>query len=80
MEKISNIIIFTTAYLVFYTVGTELGVLPEVVIISLFTFSPFLMIYMVIKVLKDGEAPDLAFEDGYWYEDMDQIESARNSA
>lgn len=79
MEKISNIIIFTTAYLLFYTVGAELGVLPEVVIISLFSFSPILVIYMAVKILKDGEAPELSFEDGYWYEDMDQIESARRS-
>jgi hypothetical protein len=78
MDKISNIIIFTTCYLVFYTVGSQLGVLPEVLLLILFAGSPFLVIYMAIRILRNGEAPEITFEDGFWYEDKPQVESARS--
>ena len=80
MDKISNTIIFVTCYLVFYTVGAQLGVLPGIMLVLLFVGSPVVTIYMVVKILKDGEAPSETFEDGYWYEDKDQIESAQRPA
>lgn len=80
MEKIQNIIIFTTSYLVFYVVGAQLGVLPEKLIIAMFATSPFLVGFMAFKILKDGIASELNWEDGYWYEDEPQMMSARQSS
>ena len=80
LEKIQNIIIFTTSYLVFYVVGAQLGVLPEKLIIAMFATSPFLVGFMAFKILKDGIASELNWEDGYWYEDKPQMMSARQSS
>jgi hypothetical protein len=76
MEKINNIILFTTCYLVFYIVGAELDVLPDLFILLLFIGSPIVVLYMAFKILKDGQVPEGSFDDGFWYEDRPRIESA----
>lgn len=77
MKDVYNIITFATAYLVLYVTGAQLGVLPAWVLVLLFLGSPVLVIYMVIRILKDDYSPDGTFDEGYWYEDKDRIESVR---
>ncbi|MDX1628147.1 MAG: hypothetical protein R3345_05575 [Fulvivirga sp.] len=68
MEKIKVPIIVTTLVLFAY------NILPFISVPFFFIFLTLLLltgltIYMVIKILKDGEAPESTFED-QWYEDV----------
>lgn len=77
MENVFNIIAFATSYLVLYVVGAQLGVLPSWLLFLLFLGSPLLLIYMMIRILRDDYSPEGSFEDWYWYEDKERIQSAR---
>lgn len=68
MEGIKFPVIFTTLYLFIYSI------LPfwegvEAAVGTLFFLSPFLVIWMVISILKNGKAPTQTLKEGYWYED-----------
>jgi hypothetical protein len=68
MEGIKFPVIFSTLYLFIYSL------LPfwegvEAVVGALFFLSPFLVIWLVISVLKDGKPSGKTLEEGYWYED-----------
>ncbi|MFN3403081.1 MAG: hypothetical protein ACK40G_03230 [Cytophagaceae bacterium] len=49
-------IIFATLYLLIFTIAPYVGV-KEHVILLMFSLSPLVIIYMVIKILKDGKPP-----------------------
>ena len=70
MEKLKTPLLFTTFYLVFFALTPQVG-MPYWVTSLMFTLSPFLVIWLVIRVLKDGVASDKQFSDGHWYEDFD---------
>ncbi len=69
MKNIKLPIIFVTAYLFIYQLSPFIG-FPEAVIIFMFLTLPLLTIWMVIRVLKDGEDTQLEFSEGHLYEDM----------
>ena len=76
MENIKTPIITTTAYLFIYTL------LPfftgfERFIGAFFFMSPFIVIWMVVNVLKNGKASDKKFDEGYWYEDAGKFSSSK---
>lgn len=79
MKNINWIILITTAYVIIYTILASFPFVPDRLIIGLFSFSPFLVIYMAYKILKDGEVPEGTWEEGYWYEDKPQMESYSSS-
>ncbi len=72
METIKTPIIATTAFLFMYTL------LPffegfERFVGAFFFMSPFIVIWMVLNVLRNGIASNKKFDDGYWYEDAEKI-------
>lgn len=69
MEKIKLPVLFTTAYLFFYTLTPFINV-PDMLIISMWAISPILVIWMVYRVLKDGKPSGRTFDD-YWYDDAE---------
>lgn len=73
MKPIKNIVLFTTIYLFIYAIVTQIGTVPYFVPMSLFIFSHFLLVYMVIRVLRKGIPSDKTFEEGYWYDDREKI-------
>ncbi|MEO1022874.1 MAG: hypothetical protein AAFW89_10035 [Bacteroidota bacterium] len=73
MKQIRFIIYFNTAYLLLYTIFTTVPNFPFGVIALMFTASPFLVIYMVVKVLKDGKPSGKTWEGGYWYDDREKM-------
>lgn len=70
MENIKPTITLSTAFLVLYIISHHIDV-PLAVPMLLFCMSPFVMIWMVISILKDGVPSDKKFSDGYFYEDYD---------
>lgn len=69
MQKIRNTILGVTLFMVCYQFLPFAGV-SDRLILGLFLISPFIMIWMVYKVLKQGKATDKTWED-YFYEDFD---------
>ena len=68
MKPVTPIIIFSTLYLLVYTIMSNFQSVPHQLIVAMFTFSPFLVIYMAVKILRDGEPTELTFEESF-YED-----------
>lgn len=69
MEGIKLPIFVTTAYLFFYVITPHLGI-PYQITALMFAFSPFMVVWTVIRVLKDGKESEKKFED-YFYEDSE---------
>lgn len=74
MKGIRIPIIVTSLYLLIYTLTPHLQVSYKI-IITMFLFSPFLMIWMVLNILIKGEPSQKKFSDGHWYEDVDKVYS-----
>ena len=70
MEPVKNIVIGTTLYLIIYTILSTFQQVPEQLIIGMFSLSPFIVIYMVWRVLTAGVPSDLTFEEAF-YEDTE---------
>lgn len=68
MEKIWFPIAFTTLFMIFVNIIPFFGVAPAF-IAFLLLFAPPLVIWMVIKILKDGVHSEKTFES-HWYEDQ----------
>ncbi len=68
MKEIFKPIAITTLILVFYLISVYTNMVFAVVFL-LFLMLNFFTIWMVIRVLKDGQPSQKTFED-YWYEDM----------
>ena len=72
MEPVKNVVIGTTIFLFIYTVLSTLKGVPDQLIIGMFSLSPFIVIYMVWRVLTAGEPAEQTFEDVF-YEDLDYM-------
>ena len=68
-------ILFATAFLVVHTLGSYLGASP-LLISSAYLASPFLVVWMVVRVLKKGEPSGRTFDEGYFYDDEKAPQSA----
>lgn len=73
MKNIKFPVTFASLYLLVYSIGPFVGA-PEKLIITIFLFLPIVTIWMVIRILKDGEDTQLEFDEGHLYEDMPQFE------
>lgn len=71
MKNIKFPIILTTAALFLYTIAPDLG-FSFLAISLFFVIMNILLIWMVIRVLKDGVPSDKKFDDRF-YEDYDHI-------
>lgn len=67
MEKIRTPLLVATFYLLVYTLSAALPI-HLAIPLALFSLSPVVVIWMVYRVLKDGEASELTFEEAF-YED-----------
>jgi membrane protein implicated in regulation of membrane protease activity len=67
MEKIKTPILLATLYLLIYTLVSFIPGLPALAVL-LFSLSPIVVIWMVYRVLKDGEPSQYTFEEVF-YED-----------
>ena len=70
MKNIKVTVTAGTVFLLIYILSYHLNV-PLAIPMLLFCFSPFVMIWMVISILKDGTPSEKKFSDGYFYEDYD---------
>lgn len=61
-------VIFASAYLVIYVMFASLNL--ETVVAAMFVISPFLVIWMVYRVLKDGKPSGRTFSE-HFYDDSD---------
>ncbi|MCG8385936.1 MAG: hypothetical protein MJA30_10370 [Cytophagales bacterium] len=68
MRKIKVPITITTLFLTFYTISPYMG-LPYPFIFASFVTVNILTIWMVIRILKDGEASKKTFSE-QWYDDV----------
>ncbi|MCS6821208.1 MAG: hypothetical protein NZ551_04985 [Microscillaceae bacterium] len=69
MQNIQFPVIVSTLYVLFFTIVCRSS-FPLELIMILFAFSPFVLIWLVIRMLKDGVAPEQKFSEGYWYCDV----------
>jgi hypothetical protein len=67
MKKLYFPIAATSLVLLFYLISVYTDTVFAVVFL-LFTILNIMTIWMVIRILRDGEAPDQTFDE-YWYED-----------
>jgi len=67
MEKIITPILIVSLILFIYAIGPFIGV-PYAIISFIFGISPILIIWMVIKILKDGKHSGKKWSEGVWYE------------
>lgn len=68
MKKLRIPIALASLYLLIYAISPDVG-LSEKLTITMFTFSPFVVIGLVIWILKKGEPSDRKWSEGYFYED-----------
>jgi hypothetical protein len=69
MKSVWFPISFVSCYLVLYTLMAYLSVFRDVVIM-MFVLSPFLVIWMVYRVLKDGKPSGRTFAE-HFYDDAE---------
>lgn len=69
MKKIKWPIILVTVYLVCYNASPVFGFSTDI-ILALYMLSPFLLCWMVYKILKNGIPSKRTFDD-YFYDDYD---------
>jgi len=67
---------FSVLYVIVYVLALELQASMTVVYL-LFFFSPFPLIWMVIRILKDDYHSEKTFEE-YFYEDKDWRRSGKS--
>lgn len=67
MDKIRIPILLSTIYLLVYTLSTLVPI-HLAIPLALFSLSPLVVIWLVWKVLRDGEESHLTFEEAF-YED-----------
>ena len=67
MKKIQFPILITTLMLLIYNLTPLLG-FTWAIVFNFFLLMNFMVLWMVYKILKDGVAPDVTFEEK-WYED-----------
>ena len=70
MDNIKIPILLTTVYLVLYSMLPALNLVYDLIFI-LFVISQFMVVWLVIRVLKDGKPSGKKFNEGYWYDDLD---------
>lgn len=70
MENIKIPVIFTSVYLLIYSMLPAMDPLFPVMF-TLFVIGQFLVIWMVVRVLKDGRPSGNKFNEGRWYDDLD---------
>ncbi len=70
MEPVKNVVIGTTLFLIIYTILSTIQAVPEQLIIGMFSLSPFIVIYMVWRILTAGVPTAQTFEDAF-YEDIE---------
>ncbi len=70
MKHLKVTIASATAFLIIFLLSLHLDV-DEAIPLLLFCFSPFVMIWMTINILKDGQPSKKKFSDGHFYEDYD---------
>jgi len=61
-------VVFVTGFLLVYTLSPYVGV-PAWVISSAYLISPFLIGWMVVCVLKNGQPSGRTFDEGYFYDE-----------
>jgi hypothetical protein len=76
MKPIKLPILLTTLYLMIHAISPYLGI-PEIVIIASWAVSPVFVIWMVYRVLKDGEPSEQTFEN-HFYEDVKTVRVKAN--
>lgn len=62
-------IVFTTCFLIFYTVSAQLG-MPAGIVATMFFISPYLVITMVYRVLRYGKPNSNRTFDQQYYADI----------
>lgn len=68
MKPIRPAIILSMLYIFLYAVLAGIESTWDFALL-MFTFSPVVMIWLVVNVLRKGEAPHRKQEDGYYYQD-----------
>ena len=69
MKKIKIIAAAVTLFLIFFQISPFIGLSDEI-IFTMFWLSPFLVIYMVYVILKNGEPSKYTFDERF-YDDLD---------
>ena len=73
MKPIAFIVWFTTAFICFYAVSPVVDSISDQITLIMGLVAPLLLIYMVYRVLKSGQASGRTFNEGYWYDDRDKM-------
>jgi len=68
MHSIKNIVLGATLFLIVYIILSTIKGVPTQLIIGMFSLSPFVVIYMVFRILTSGVPSESTFEDSF-YED-----------
>ena len=71
MSKIKAPIAITTIILVVYSFSTQLDISYSI-IFTLFIIANAVFLWMVFKILKDGQPSEKSFDD-YFYEDREDL-------
>jgi hypothetical protein len=71
MKKTTAVISFATLYLVIFQLAPFIR-MSDKIIIAMFILSPFIVVYMVYTVLKDGKPSQNTFDEKF-YEDHDYL-------
>ena len=69
MKKVSVVTTLVTLYAIFFQIALVTGI-DYRIIYTLFFFSPFLVIYMAITILKNGKPSGHTFNEKF-YDDHD---------
>jgi len=69
MKKVPLVVVFVSIYAIIFQASFFTGV-SDVVIFALFSFSPFLALYMAYVILKYGKPSGYSFDEKF-YDDYD---------
>lgn len=77
MKSIKEVVVFVTLFVFFYSITPHIG-LVENIIFSLFLIANVFLFYMVYVILLKGNPSGKKFNEGYWYDDVDETYSKDN--
>ncbi len=69
MKNLRIPVILATIYVLVYSISPDLG-FPVELIVLMFTFSPIVVIWLAIYILRHGKESEKKWDDGHWYDDF----------
>ncbi len=73
MKGVKFTVGWITGVLIFHAISAQIEAIPEWINWVIFLVSPLLVIHLALTILMDDKTTDKKWEEGYFYQDREQM-------